>query len=86
MHKLFIPAAVAASIALAPVAFAAAKSEEGKVKSYDPATMTLVLENGDTFTLPAGFKDPGLKAGEKVKVSFETKDGKHQAETVSIVK
>ena len=33
--------------------------------------MSLVLDNGSSFTLPNTFKDPGLKVGEKVRVSWD---------------
>ena len=36
--------------------------------------------------LPKGFKDPGLKAGERVTVAWDTKGGSKIAEKVTIAK
>ena len=36
--------------------------------------------------LPKGFKDPGLKVGEKVAVVWDLKGNIHEASAVSIVK
>lgn len=85
MRALPIPAALAAFVAAAP-AFAAAQHVEGAVKAFDGKAMTLTLDNGVTYRLPAGFKDPGIKAGEKVAVSWEMKNGQHAVDTVTIVK
>ena len=85
MRGIVIPAVVAAALAAAPFAFAA-EVATGAIKSLDMQAGTLTLENGTTYTLPAGFKDPGLRKGEKVSVVWEMKDGKHEASAVTIVK
>ncbi len=85
MRRLVLPAIVAASLVAAPFAFAA-ESATGTVKSFDMKAHTLTLDSGITYQLPAGFKDPGLKKGEAVKVSWDMKGGKHQAESVTIQK
>jgi hypothetical protein len=86
MRKLIVSAAVAAVLASGSVAFAAVKHTTGKVKSYDGTSMSLVLADGSTFTLPKTFKDPGLKAGEKVRVSWDMNGKNKIAEAVKIVK
>jgi hypothetical protein len=48
--------------------------------------MTLTLADGSTYALRKGFKDPGLKAGEKVTVSWDTSGSKKIAEKVTISK
>lgn len=86
MRKLIVSAAIAAVVASGSVAFAAVKHTTGKIKTYDGTAMSLVLADGSAFTLPKTFKDPGLKAGEKVRVSWDM-SGKHKvAEAVKIVK
>jgi hypothetical protein len=86
MRVLFAPAIVLSSLAMIPAAYAASMTMTGTVKSINVAHKQLKLSNGDTFVLPASFKDDGIKAGEKVKVSYQ-KSGKHlEAEMVTIVK
>ncbi len=84
MKKLLAVApALAAAAAISTGAFAAALSKTGEVKSTDATKSELVLSTGDTFTLPASFKIASLKTGEKVKVTYQMKDGKMVATHVS---
>jgi uncharacterized protein DUF1344 len=85
MRTLLIPAALAALVATSPIAFAA-QHASGTVKSYDSKAMTLTLADGNTYTLPKKFKDPGLRNGEKVAISWEKSGMKRQADAVTIVK
>jgi hypothetical protein len=86
MRKLVMTAAAAAVLASGTTAFAAVKHTTGTVKTYNGTAMSLVLDDGSTFTLPKAFKNPGLKAGEKVRISWDM-SGKHKiAEAVRIVK
>ncbi|MDB5552174.1 MAG: hypothetical protein JWL86_2158 [Rhizobium sp.] len=85
MRALYASAVILSSIAVVPAAFAASMSTTSTVKAYH-AGQSLTLANGDQFKLPAGFKDPGIKTGEKVKVAYQ-KTGKNlQAEMVTIVR
>ena len=86
MRKLLVPAVAAAILATSAVAFAATKNTTGTVKSFDTKGMTLTLANGTEYILPQGFKDPGIKAGEKVTVAWDTKGGSKIAEKVTIAK
>lgn len=86
MRALLVPAAAAALLATAPLALAATQTATGTVKAFDLKAHTLTLDNGTIYQLPAAFKDPGLKSGEKVQVSWQMKGGKHDASKVSIVK
>ena len=45
-----------------------------------------ILENGATFTLSKAFKDPGIQAGEKVRVSWDMSGKNKIAEAVKIMK
>ena len=85
MRALFASAVILSSIAVVPAAFAASMSTTSTVKAYH-AGQSLTLANGDVFKLPAGFKDPGIKTGEKVKVAYQKTGKKLQAEMVTIVK
>lgn len=83
MRALLIPAALAAFIAASPV-LAATQTTSGVIKSYDAKAMSLVLADGTSYQLQAGFKDPGLKAGEKVSLTWEMKNGQHVVDSVKI--
>ncbi len=48
--------------------------------------MSITLADGKTYLLPKGFKDPGLKVGEKVDVSWVKIGGKVEATAVTVVK
>lgn len=86
MRKLLVPAAAAAFLATSAAAFAATHHTSGVVQTVDTKAMTLTLEDGGQYMLPKNFKDPGLKAGDKVKVAWETKKGSKIAEKVTIQK
>ena len=86
MRRFVVPAALAALLATATVATAAPQMSTGTIKSVDLHGMTLVLADGTTYHLPKGFKDPGLKAGEKVQVSWNMQNGQYDATAVSIQK
>ena len=81
-----IAAAFLASATLAPAAFAATHNITGNVKTVDVKTSMLTLKDGKAFVLPKDFKDPGLKAGVKVKITYDMKAGKRDASKVVIVK
>jgi Cu/Ag efflux protein CusF len=86
MRKLLVSTAAAAVLASSSLAFAAAMhNTSGIVKAFDTKAMTLTLANGRKYMLPKNFKDPGLKAGDKVSISWDTKNGSRVAETVKIV-
>jgi hypothetical protein len=85
MRSLFVSTVILSSVALAPAAFAATMSTTSTVKAFT-AGKSLTLANGDMFILSSKFKNPGIKAGEKVKVAYTTMGKKLEAQTVSIVK
>ena len=86
MRTLLIPAAAAAILATSTFAFAAAQHATGRVKAYDSKAMTLTLADGSMYLLPKSFKNPGLKAGEKVSVNWQKSGSKKIADQVTIVK
>lgn len=58
----------------------------GTVKSIDAKTHSLTLDNGIAYALPSGFKESGIKVGEKVTVAWVMQGVKHQADKVVVVK
>jgi len=85
MRKFLVPAAAAVLLATSSMSFAATSSTTGTVKAYDAKAMTLTLQDGTVFHLPKHFKDPGIKVGEKVSVSWTMVKKLHDASTVKIV-
>ena len=62
------------------------QSISGTVKAFDLKAHTLTLADGKIYQLPATFKDPGLKAGEKVSINWEMKGTSRTADQVTIAK
>lgn len=86
MRTLLVTAATAALLATSSLSFAATQQASGTVKVFDSKAMTLTLADGDIYNLPKNFKDPGLKAGEHVKISWEMSGSKRVAEKVTVTK
>lgn len=87
MRKFLVPAAIAIVLGtsgLAMAATAAPQSITSTVKSFDLKTHSLTLANNIAYVLPATFKDPGLKAGQKVTVKWEMNGAKYQADSVAL--
>lgn len=85
MRSLALPLVFLAALGSAGIAFAQTKVE-GTIKSIDMKAHTLTLSDGTVYMLPADFKDPGLKAGEKVAVEWAMKGTQHEATSVTVVK
>ena len=84
---LVVFAVLAAGARQAAVSLAAwTQTATGTVKDYNKASMSLTLSDGTVYQLPKGFHDPGLKAGEKVSVSFDMSGKNHEAKTVKILR
>ena len=86
MRAYMLPAAIILSIGSASLAMASGTTTDGVIKSLDMKTNTITLADGTAYMLPKGFKDPGLKVGEKVAVVWDLKGKIHEASAVSIVK
>ncbi len=96
MRKLLVPAVAAALLATAPMAFAAVKHPaqtthmakvehtDGTVKTIDAKALTLA--DGTTYQLSKSFKDPGLKAGDKVTVAWNMSGKNKMADSVAVAK
>ena len=85
MRSYLLPAALVAMIAAAPMAFAATTTQ-GVIKAFDVKTQMLTLADGTSYQLPKTFKDPGLKAGEKVAVIWTMQGKVHDATSVTMIK
>ncbi|SOC35342.1 uncharacterized protein DUF1344 [Rhizobium subbaraonis] len=85
MRVLLSNLAIVSALSAPGIAFAAAETVTGTVKTYSPLAMTPTLSDGTAYMLPKGFKDPGLKAGEKVSISYDMVGKKHEAKTVKIL-
>lgn len=100
MRKYIVPALVTLAVALPGVAFAASTTTpapapaaastqadqmaSGMVKAFDLKAHTLTLADGKIYQLPATFKDPGLKVGEKVTVHWKQSGSQNEVTSVSI--
>ncbi len=82
MRALLTSLTILSAISLSSAAFAASTTT-GTIRAYDPQAMTLTLKNGTKYLLPASFKNPGLKVGEKVTIAYETMGKKHRATAVT---
>ena len=73
MRSKILPLVLVASMSFGAVAFAASTETKGTIKAIDEKAMTVTLEDGTSYHLPAGFKLADLKVGEKVIVAWEAK-------------
>jgi len=69
-------AALAASLAIVSAALAA--DADGKITSVDPEKMTIVLDDGKTYKLPAEMDMSAIAEGVEVIIAYEAKDGVNQ--------
>lgn len=72
MRSNTLALALIASICLGTPVMAAPTDTTGVIKSIDEKAITVVLEDGTTYHLPAGYDVKSVKVGEKM-VSWEMK-------------
>ena len=84
MNKTLMSFATVAMIAIAGTALA--DESQGKIKMVDPAAKTLVLEDGTMYQVGDKVAIDNLKPGQEVSVSYETKDGQHLANKITVQK
>jgi hypothetical protein len=82
MRALLTSLTLISAISLSSAAFAASTTT-GTIRALDTRAMTLTLKNGTRYMLPANFRNPGLKVGEKVTIAYEMIGKKHQVTTVT---
>ena len=85
LNRLAVAGVLAAMLA-GSTAFADDMMKTGAIKSVDAAKHELVLDTGDAFTLGDKIDATKLKAGAKVSVKYEMKDGKMVATEVGDAK
>ena len=73
--RKFMFAATAAAL-LAGISIANATDVTGTIKSIDLTKGMITLDNGKDFALAPTIKPTDWKVGEKVKVTYDEKDGK----------
>jgi hypothetical protein len=66
------------------VAAAWAAEVEGKIQSVDTSQRTIVLDDGTTLSVAEGVVMEDLKEGATVKASYEERDGKKVATSVTV--
>jgi hypothetical protein len=71
---------------LSGVALAAATSTTGTITSLDPTKHQVQLSSGQTFEVPAAWDFSKYKVGEKIRVSYQKKDGMMDATRIVAVK
>jgi outer membrane lipoprotein SlyB len=83
MKKLMIAAGAAGLLAMSSLA-ALADEAQGSITSVDPAAMTVTLDDGNTYALPAGLDAASLQVGQKVIIEYTKDDsGKMAASAVT---
>ena len=81
MRKSMLAAATAAAL-FAGISLANAADVTGTIKSIDMTAGMITLDNGKAYKLPATVKATDWKVGEKVKVTFDDKNGQLTATAV----
>jgi Cu/Ag efflux protein CusF len=84
--KVVSPLVLAAVTAMASSALAASMTKTGDIRSTDAAKHELTLSSGETFTVDSHVKLGSFKTGDKVAVTYDTKDGKKLASKVKQAK
>jgi hypothetical protein len=79
-----VPAALAAMLAVSPLAMAATSTSS--VKAVNMKTMKLTTTDGHSYMIPKNFKDPGLKPGEKVRLTWTMHKKHRDLSSAAIVK
>ena len=83
MKKLMVAAGAAALLAASSL-LAVADEATGSITAVDPTAMTLTLDDGNTYTLPADVDAASLQVGAKVIIEFSKDDsGKMVATAVT---
>ncbi len=81
MHKTL--AAIVGAAMFAFVGPANAEEAQGTVEAVDPATGTIILDDGQTYSAADGVSIEGLQPGDTVTVSFEVEGDKNMATAVT---
>lgn len=86
MRPVLIPVLLAAMLSSPALAFTTAQHEAiGTVKSWSSNARLLTLDSGATYALPANARMT-FQPGEKVKVTYQFRDGTNIASVATPVK
>ena len=67
--------AISALAMLGLVSVASAAESTGTIQSFEPASRTVTLDDGNTYVVHAALPLDGLEQGKEVKVTFVEQDG-----------
>ena len=81
MNRLMIAASAAALLVASSLAALAAEAT-GAITAVDPTALTVTLDDGQTYVLPASVDAATLTVGAKVKITYDEADGKKTATAV----
>lgn len=81
MKRIIISTIAATALLGTGTAFAAEAT--GAIKSIDTKNHHIMLDNGQTYTFSNKANLSRLKVGEKVKIDYQNKGGRHEASSVA---
>ncbi|HEY7747517.1 MAG TPA: DUF1344 domain-containing protein [Aestuariivirgaceae bacterium] len=85
-RKFAVPIVVLGIVSASAMALAAVETKVGNIKTIDTAKHEIVLSTGETFEFPTSVQLTSFKAGEKVSIAYELKNGKMMASKVEAAK
>lgn len=84
--RLMISVLLATASLLSPLsAFAGSGDVEATIRSVNVEGMSLQLDDGKTYDVPAEFNFDGLESGQKVLVFYTEVDGKRVIEDLELI-
>ncbi|MFN7027068.1 MAG: DUF1344 domain-containing protein [Pseudorhizobium sp.] len=84
--RLLIAALLATASILSPLSgFAQSTDVEATIDAVDVNSLTLTLDDGETYKLPEEFNFDGIEAGVKVVVFYTQVDGHRVVDDLEIV-
>lgn len=89
MRSYLLPVAVILSMSGASLAMASTPAPsvtDGVIKALSLKHHHITLASGTVYTLPAHFKAPALKVGEKVSIAWQMVGKKHEVSSITVVK
>lgn len=85
MRKIITAAAIVASLSVPYAAHADSDDVEAKIKSVDPSTQTITLDNGKDYHAPSEFNYEGLEPGVEVVIYYSEENGKRVIDDLELV-
>lgn len=82
MKTFLITTPIAASLLISTAALAAGTTATGTIKTVDKKSDAITLDDGSVYTLSEGFEAETYAPGEKVTITFKTKNGKMIATSI----